>query len=117
MLRDSVHRAYNPQQTLLHWHYVRTSELRHIIPYIGTTDYIINSSMPYEISLYKPKLLKNFIEWEKIYKDDPLRQDAFERASRVRNMLEDVEGVDDDSPVPSDSVLREFIGGSSLNIH
>ncbi|NWF49893.1 MAG: response regulator SirA [Ignavibacteriaceae bacterium] len=117
MLRDSVHRAYNPQQTLLHWHYVRTSELRHIIPYIGTTDYIINSSMPYEISLYKPKLLKNFIEWEKIYKDDPLRQDAFERAARVRKMLEDVEGVDDDSPVPSDSVLREFIGGSSLNIH
>ncbi len=117
MLRDSVHRAYNPEQTLLHWHYVRSSEKRNILPYCNTADYIINTSMPYEVPLYRPKLLKNFIVWEKRYKDDPLRKDAFERTRRVRKFLEAIEPVEDDSPVPGDSVLREFIGGSTLNYH
>jgi uridine kinase len=114
MLRDSVHRAYDPQRTLEHWHYVRSSEMRHIIPHIGTTDIIINSAMPYEIAIYRPKLLDRFIQWESKYRDDPLREDAFLRASRVRAMLEAVEPVEDDSAIPGDSVLREFIGGSTL---
>jgi len=116
MLRDSVHRAYNPQQTLEHWHYVRSSELRNIIPNIPNTDFIINSSMPYELSLYSSKYLKNFREWEDKYRDNPLREDAYMRASRIRNILESIESVEDDSPVPKDSVLREFIGGSVLEI-
>jgi uridine kinase len=114
MLRDSVHRAYDPQRTLEHWHYVRSSEMRHIIPHIGTTDIIINSAMPYEIAIYRPKLLDRFTEWESKYRDDPLREDAFLRASRVRTMLDAVEPVEDDSAIPGDSVLREFIGGSTL---
>ena len=32
MLRDATHRAYDPRQTLEHWHYVRSSEMRNIIP-------------------------------------------------------------------------------------
>ncbi|MCX8010238.1 MAG: ATP cone domain-containing protein [Ignavibacteria bacterium] len=117
MLRDSVHRAYNPEQTLLHWHYVRSSEKRNILPYCNTADYIINTSLSFEVPLYRPKLLEHFKEWEMKYKDDPLRTDAYERASRVRKMLEAIEPVEDDSPVPGDSVLREFIGGSTLNLH
>jgi uridine kinase len=114
MLRDAVHRAYDPQKTLLHWHYVRASELRYIIPHISTTDVIINSGMPYEVSLYRPLLLDRFAEWEVRYKEDPLRHDAHERAARLHQLLQEVEPVEDDSAVPSDSVLREFIGGSSL---
>jgi uridine kinase len=114
MLRDAVHRAYNPQQTLEHWHYVRSSELRNIIPYLGTADHIINSGMPYEIPLYRPRLLDMFTKWEVQYRDDPLRQDAYTRAARIHELLAAVEPIEDDSPVPSDSVLREFIGGSSL---
>jgi uridine kinase len=71
--------------------------------------------MPYELPLYRPRLLTNFEEWVDSYRDDPLRQDAYTRASRVRKVLEAVEPVEDDSPVPRDSVLREFIGGSSLD--
>jgi len=114
MLRDASHRAYDPQKTLEHWHYVRASELRYIIPQINTTDYIINSGMPYEIAIYRPRLLDQFAQWDELYKDDPLREDAYTRASRVHEMLEAVEPVEDESPIPSDSVLREFIGGSSL---
>lgn len=112
MLRDSVQRAYNPQQTLEHWHYVRASELRHIIPYSNNADYIVSSGMPYEIALYKPRLIDKFMEWEKLYRDNPLREDAYKRAARVLKILQSVEGVEDDSAVPKNSVLREFIGGS-----
>ena len=112
MLRDAAHRAYDPKRTLLHWHYVRASEMRHIIPYINMTDYIINSAMPYELSIYRPKLFSQFNQWRIDYQDDPLREDAHLRATRVHNMLDQVTPIDDDSIVPADSVLREFIGGS-----
>jgi len=115
MLRDSVHRAYNPEQTLLHWHYVRSSEKRNILPYSGAADYIVNTSMPFEIPIYRPKLLKQFAEWEKKYSGDPLREDAYIRAVRINKVLSAVEPIEDDSPIPADSVLREFIGGSNLN--
>ena len=114
MLRDFAHRAYNPTQTLEHWHYVRSSEMRNIIPYSNTANFIISSAMPYELCLYAAKLTKNFEEWEKKYKDDPLKLDAYERASRLAILLKQVTPVSYDSPVPHDSVLREFIGGSSI---
>jgi len=114
MLRDASHRAYKPRQTLEHWHYVRASELRNIIPYITTTDFIINSGMPYELCLYRPRLLESFRQWEDDYEEDPLRVDAFMRARRVKKLLEEVEPYSDDSSIPMDSVLREFIGGSTF---
>ena len=114
MLRDSTHRAYDPQKTLEHWHYVRASELRYIIPNINATDAIINSAMPYEIPLYRSKFLGQFAQWKQKYRDDPLREDAFIRATRFHDVLKAVEPIEDDSAVPSDSVMREFIGNSSL---
>jgi len=117
MLRDAAYRAYDPEKTLTHWHYVRASELRNIIPNHIHADYIINSAMPYELSVYKTKLLKNFAKWKEKYQSDPLREDAFMRASRVHNLLSQFEAVEDESFIPGDSVIREFIGGSSLFYH
>ncbi|MCK5852491.1 response regulator SirA [bacterium] len=114
MLRDSAHRSYDPRQTLEHWHYVRASELRNIIPYNSTADYIINSGMPYELPLYSARMAKLFAEWENKYKDNPEREDAYIRAVRLNKLLSSITPIEDDSPVPSDSVLREFIGGSCL---
>jgi len=111
MLRDASHRAYDPTQTLLHWHYVRSSEMRHIIPYINTTDTIVNSAMPYELPLYKAKLGASFARWAEEYKDNPLRRDAWERADRVNALFQEIDAVEDDSIVPENSVIREFIGG------
>ncbi|MCP4427072.1 MAG: response regulator SirA [Chloroflexi bacterium] len=110
MLRDAVHRAYKPQQTLEHWHYVRASEMRNIIPYNRFADFIINSAMPYELSLYRARLYDQFTKWVTQYKDDPLREDAYMRAARVRAMLQAVIPMEDETAVPPDSVLREFIG-------
>ena len=112
MLRDAVHRAYDPRRTLEHWHYVRASEMRHIVPNIITADYIVNTGLPYELPIYRSKMLAQFEGWIEEYRDDPLRQDAFSRSSRVHDLLKQVTPVDDDSPIPPDSILREFIGGS-----
>jgi uridine kinase len=114
MLRDSVYRAYNMEKTLTHWHYVRTGEINHIIPNVLTSDFIINSSMPYEISIYKARLFDQFKVWEEKFKNDPLREDAFKRASRIFEMLNEIDPVTDESLIPGDSVIREFIGGSTL---
>jgi len=117
MLRDQAYRAYDPEKTLTHWHYVRTSEMRNIIPNYIHANFIINSAMPYEISIYKPKLFAQFKEWERVFKKDPLRLDAYQRSTRVCRFLEEFTAIEDDTFVPSDSVIREFIGGSSLNYH
>ena len=115
MLRDAAYRAYDPEKTLTHWHYVRASEMRHIIPNTINADLIINTSMPYEISIYKPRLFDQFKKWEEKFKTDALREDAYERAKRIYTMLTEFEPLTDDSLVPGDSVIREFIGGSSLS--
>jgi len=115
MLRDTIHRAYDYGKTLTHWHYVRSGEMKNIIPYIETTDFIINSGMPYELPIYKPKLMDHFSGWVKLYQNDPLHEDAFTRAARIHSLLETVTPVPDDSFVPKDSVIREFIGGLTLD--
>jgi uridine kinase len=117
MLRDQAFRSYDPEKTLTHWHYVRNSEMRNIIPNHVHADFIINSAMPYELSIYKTKLETYFDKWVDTYKDDPLREDAFKRAARIQQVLKEITPLADDSFVPSDSVIREFIGGSSLQYH
>jgi uridine kinase len=114
MLRDATSRASDYGQTLTHWHYVRTGELRNIVPHISSADYIVNSGMPYELSIYRPRLLDYFERWSGEYKQDPLRQDAYTRASRVHGLLKSILPFLDESIVPTDSVLREFIGGLVL---
>jgi len=112
MERDATHRAYDPQQTLEHWHYVRSSELRNIIPYANKTDYVVNSGLPYELPIMKARLFSHFARWVELYRADPLRLDAFTRAERVHKLLSQVTAVADESAIPPDSLLREFIGGS-----
>ncbi|MCF7858281.1 MAG: response regulator SirA [Candidatus Cloacimonetes bacterium] len=115
MLRDSIQRAYNPTQTLEHWHYVRASEVRHIIPYLHTADYIINSAMPYELPIYKARLGEDFIKWQKVYQHNKLKEDAAIRAERINSFMQQIKGYNDESAIPKDSVIREFIAGSIHN--
>jgi uridine kinase len=115
MLRDAATRASDYGQTLTHWHYVRSGELRNIMPYISSADYIVNSGMPYELAVYQPKLLRYFEKWSQELQHDPLRQDAYTRSVRVRTLLHSVLAYPDETIVPLDSVLREFIGGLVLS--
>jgi uridine kinase len=112
MIRDSWHRHMQPLETLAHWHYVRRSELKNIIPFIGSVDYVVNSALPYEMPIHKAKLGHFFPEALKKYRDEPKRQDAYIRAKRVHALLNQVTAVTNDQCVPPRSLLREFIGGS-----
>lgn len=111
MVRDAAFRAYDPQRTLEHWHYVRASELRNIIPFIGSSDYIVDTGLPYELPVMCARLLDHFAGWIEQYEGDPLREDAYMRAKRVHQFLKTVVPVEDETSIPPDSLLREFIGG------
>jgi uridine kinase len=117
MVRDELYRAYDPRRTLEHWHYVRSSEMRNIIPYANATDYIINGAVPYELPVMRRRLLDHFREWVDDYEGDPLRTDAFERSQRVARLLAAVAPIEerDEQAIPPSSHLREFIGGSKYS--
>lgn len=113
MLRDAAHRSYDPQRTLEHWHYVRSSEKRHIIPYVNACDYIVNGALSYELPVFRSRLLDHFAQWSTQYEDDPQRQDAAERARRVYAFLQTITPATSEmeQAIPATSHLREFIGG------
>ncbi len=117
MIRDLNFRGYKPEQTLTHWHYVRRAEMRYIIPHINTADidYIINGALAYELPVHKFFLFDYFPEWIEKYKNDEDRKDAYIRAERVYNLLNEVTTATQEQieSIPKTSLMREFIGGSS----
>lgn len=115
MIRDKAHRNLGPMETLAHWHYVRRSELQHIIPFIKHADTIVNSALPYELAVLKPKIFRYVSQARNRFREDPRRLDAHIRANRLYDLLRPLKPVRDDSCVPRDSLLREFIGGSSFS--
>ena len=68
--------------------------------------------MPYELPIYKARLGKDFEKWTAEYKDNELKEDAFLRASRINEFMQQVSSFSNESAIPPDSVIREFIGGS-----
>jgi uridine kinase len=117
MLRDSLHRGYSPEQTLLHWHYVRRSELKHIIPHQGSADFLVNSSLAYELPFLKRRLGPQLGPLLETYRGDEQRLDAVLRAERILRLFGALADVDDESIVPPTSLLREFLGGSAYDVH
>ncbi len=112
MIRDQAHRNLQPMDTLTHWHYVRRSELKYIIPFISEVDFLVNTALPFELPLLKARLWEYLPQAMDLFQKDPRRQDAYVRAKRVHDLLAPLEAVTQDSMVPTTSLLREFIGGS-----
>jgi len=113
MVRDMQFRSYSPKDTIRHWHFVRRSELRYIVPRLREADATVNSFLPYELPVMKRRLGSFFPEFIAEFAADRERADAYERACRVQAIFEEIPVWDDDKVVPADSLLREFIGGSS----
>lgn len=111
MVRDNVHRNYNPERTVGHWHYVRRAELKYIVPFINSVDFRLNSSLPYELPALKRHVAHFMPAILDTYRQDPQKTDAFLRAQRVQQLLESVDSLADESCIPATSLLREFIGG------
>jgi uridine kinase len=117
MLRDAKHRSYSPDRTILHWHYVRRSELKHIIPHQSSADAIVNSALHYELPFLKKHLFHDLAAFLERWRHDEARLDGVIRAERIHRLLSEIVDVTDESVVPSTSLLREFIGGSAYDVH
>jgi uridine kinase len=112
MVRDMQFRNYSPTQTIRHWHFVRRSELRYIVPRLRVAEVIVNSFLPYEIPIMKQRVGKLFPEFLREFKEDADSADAYDRALRIHQIFEQVPAWTEEQVVPPDSLLREFIGGS-----
>jgi len=112
MVRDMQFRNYSPAQTIQHWHLVRRSELRYIVPRLTEADAIVNSFLPFELPIMKHRLGGQFPGFIEEFAADPERSDALDRARRIHELFAELPAWSDESVVPADSLLREFIGGS-----
>jgi uridine kinase len=113
MARDMQFRGANPRQTLLHWYLVRRSELRHIVSRLRFAGAIVNSFMPYELLFLKARLAPYFPGFIEELSGNADRADALARAERISGLFSQIPDCADENVVPPDSLLREFIGGSS----
>jgi uridine kinase len=115
VVRDFQFRNYSPRETIRHWHLVRRAELRYIVPQLRRAHAIVNSFLPYELPIMKARVGPGLASLIEEFSKDPARQDAHERALRVKTLFDQIPAVEDESLVPPKSLLREFIGGSSLD--
>lgn len=123
MLRDVRHRNHRPLLTVLHWHYVRSGELFSIIPLSGLADHTIDGGFPFDLPALKPLLCgaNGCLPRREDFQPYAGFLDAQIRFERVRALLESVEGLAPQQiigydVIPGDAVLREFIGGSTIQI-
>jgi uridine kinase len=114
VVRDMQFRNYSPRSTIVHWPLVRRAELRYIVPELRRAHVLVNSFLPYELPIMKSRLqagLALLVDEFKAGAED--MQEAYERASRVQELFDQIPAVGDESVVPAGSLLREFIGGSA----
>jgi len=115
MLRDERTRGHPIPATLWHWHLVRKGE-RFILPHLYSADMIVDTGLPYELPIFK-RLLENEIRaMLPMFERNPDLFDGRERARRVLRLFRQLEAARPKQidMVPSDSILREFIGGSEF---
>lgn len=105
MVRDYKYRGYSPENTIKEWQDVRRGEEKWIFPYQDKADVVLNSALVYEISVLRPYAESLLYSVEK---DSP----AYLEAKRLIYFLRNFLPLSSEA-VPDDSLLREFIGGSS----
>lgn len=104
IVRDNKYRGHNAAETLKMWKNIRDGEEKYVYPYQDDSDAIINSALVYEIGI-----LKTYAE--PLLFSVPENDETYPEALRLINFLRNFLTIPSDD-VPTDSVLREFIGGS-----
>ncbi len=107
MIRDHRFRGHSALTTFKMWSSVRRGEDKYIFPFQNNADMAFNSSLDYELSILK------------VYAEPLLKtiEPSHREYSEVQRMLAFLENV---IPIPSgwvptQSILREFIGESSFS--
>ena len=104
IVRDSLSRGKNAEETLLMWPSIKKGEEKNIFVYQEEADVMFNSTLVYELCVLKKKALE---ELDKVNADSSV----YDEVKRLKAFLGFFDEIDK-GLVPENSILREFIGGS-----
>ena len=109
IVRDAAHRGYSAADTIRRWPSVRRGEKRYIFPNQNNADVFFNSALVYELAVLKKLAQPLLLQVEP---GTPERVEA----NRLLAFLQWFDPLPDGSMgyIASDSILREFVGGSIL---
>lgn len=110
IVRDAAHRGYTAADTIRRWPSVRRGEKRYIFPHQNNANVFFNSALVYELSVLKKLAQPLLLQVEP---GTPERVEA----NRLLAFLQWFDPLPNGSLeyIASDSILREFIGGSILS--
>lgn len=106
IIRDFKYRGTSAVDTIRRWPSVRRGEEKWIFPYQENADATFNSSLLYELAVLKHR-------GEEILSKVPRDVEEYTESSRLRKFLGYFTEISEDY-LPSTSLLREFLGGSSF---
>ncbi|MBD5224759.1 MAG: nucleoside kinase [Bacteroidales bacterium] len=106
IIRDHKYRGTSAVETIRRWPSVRRGEEKWIFPFQENADSTFNSSLIFELGVMKDY-------GEAILRDVPNDVPEYAEAYRLRRFLGYFKQIGDQG-VPSTSLLREFLGGSSF---
>jgi len=107
IIRDHKYRGISAQQTIARWQSVRRGEEKWIFPFQENADATFNSSLLFELGVMKDYA-------EPILKNVPHNVPEYAEAWRLRALLNYFLPISE-RQIPSTSLLREFLGGSSFH--
>lgn len=107
IIRDNAYRGVNACETIRRWPSVRRGEEKWIFPFQENADAMFNSSLLFELGVLKER-------GEELLKQVPQDLPEYAEAHRLRKFLSYFSPIDEHF-IPSTSLIREFIGGSSFN--
>ena len=106
IVRDYTKGAFSARDSIMHWPNVRCSEVQWIYPYQECADVLFNSSYIVEFPVIRARA-------ERILTTVPKNCPEYAEVHRLMKFLSYFTPVSD-KDVPATSLLRSFIGGSSL---
>ena len=109
IVRDMKFRNCPAATTIDMWQSVRNGEFRWIYPNQENADYVFNSSLGYELCVLKKQAMEALTQ---ITDSDP----QYLVANRLIKTLKYFRMIEDDSIIPCNSLIREFIGGSCFDV-
>ena len=107
IIRDHKYRGASALDTIKRWPSVRRGEDKWIMPFHENADAMFNSSLLFELAVMKNYALP-------ILQQVPSNTPEYAEASRLIKFLSYFEPLDE-KDIPSTSLLREFLGGSSFH--
>ena len=106
IIRDHKYRGNSALDTIRRWPSVRRGEEKWIFPFQENADATFNSSLLYELAVMRPFA-------EPLLKAVPETDTEYAEAQRLLKFLSYFRTIDL-AMIPSTSLLREFLGGSSF---